>query len=274
MTNRNGSQRIGRPRSNRHLTALALVLVLLLGARVSLAEEGSQTTGGLRLIGLMHENLALINRIDEAIVRDDLGPIQRDAAHLKANAEELKLLDLSQMELGNKRGARFDEYLSAQANVADAIAAAAAGGNASDVVQEVARLFQDACIRCHADFREARALHKPRVLFMRRLLSSVQNMNRGVAMTDFALVAREARNLETLADIFTWNQVVESMFEIEDPAARIDFRKHLQRLSTEAIRIESATTTRDESKVNQAVSRMLQDGCLACHRQFRKKKED
>lgn len=265
---RNHSHCIGGLRRSRLLTIFAIGLVL--AAHASVAAETSGTPAELRLVGLMHENLALIDRIDEAVVRGNLRPIRQDAAHLKANAKELKLLDLSFFELGAKRGSRFEEYLSAQTNGADAIADAAAGGDGPKVLREVARLFQDACIRCHQDFREANALHKPRVLFMRTLLGSVKNMNRGVAMTDFALVAREARKLETIADIFTWNQVIESMFELEDPADRNDFREHLRRLSTEAIRIESAAAARDASEVSRALSQMLQDGCLACHRQFRK----
>lgn len=265
---RNDNRRIGRLRKNRLLAIVAMGLVW--AAHGSVAGEIPGTPTGLRLVGLMHENLALIDRIDEAVTRGNLGPILQDAAHLKANAKELKLLDLSLFELGARRASRFDEYLAAQASVADAIAAAAEGGDGPKVLQQVARLFQDACIGCHQDFREANSLHKPRVLFMRTLLGSVKNMNRGVAMTDFALVAREARKLETIADIFTWNQVMESMFEIGDPLDRVEFRKHLQRLSTEAMRIESAAVARDASEVSLALSRMLQDGCLACHRQFRK----
>jgi len=106
---------------------------------------------------------------------------------------------------------------------------------------------------------------------MRTLLGSVQDMNRGVVMNDFALVAREAREMGAIADIFSWSQVIEDMFKIADPDERSAFRGHLDRLSAEAIRIESAAVERDGLAVTQALHRMLEEGCLSCHKRFRKK---
>jgi cytochrome c556 len=258
-----------KPARRRRLQA-ALTLSLAAGLGGLAAAPSSQPLG-LRLVGLMHENLAVVNRIDEALARDDFGRIRQEAAHLKTSAAELKGFDLAQLGLDPGRDARFDEYLSAQQGAANAIAAAARREDAPAVLREVEHLFRDACLRCHTDFRESQALHKPPVLFMRNLLASVKSMNRGIVMNDFALVAREARQMGAVADIFTWTQVMESMFEIASPEERIVFRGHLDRLSAEAIRIESAAVERNALEVTQALRRMLQEGCLSCHARFRKK---
>jgi cytochrome c556 len=242
-----------------------LVVSVLLGA-VAVAQERSD----FQLVAVMHQNLAAINEIQEAVVRDDYKRVAMGASKLKSNAESLGKIELASLGLDPSKGEAFDEYLSAQTRAADSIAKAVAARDAAGVLLGVRQVFDEACVACHADFRESDEGRTPPVLFMRSLLSSVQSVNRGIAMDDFALVAREAREIGAIAHILTWTQVIESMFRVKDPAERAEFRSHFQTLSTQAIHVERAATERDARMVSEATERMLKEGCVACHDQFRK----
>jgi cytochrome c556 len=247
-----------------------LPLALALGA--ALLSLGAGPTGGvteLRLAGLMHENLAAVNQIVEAVARDDMPRVVVEAGHLRSNADALRNLDLAAAGLDPSRGGRFDELLSVQARYADAIRKAAGASDVDQVLLNVQMLQDDACLSCHGDFRESDEGRTPPVLFMRSLLSSLQSVNRGVSMDDFALVAREARELGSIAHVLTWSQVIEAMFEVKDPAELGRFRGYLETLSTEASQMESAAMKRDGALVAQAMRRMLDKGCVACHTSFR-----
>lgn len=224
---------------------------------------------GLQLVGVMHENLAVINRIDDAVTRGDYDRIPQEVVHLKANAHEMKKFDLSDLGLDPDRDAEFDGLLTAQMKAADAIGIAAEREDAPAVLFGVQQLFRDACIRCHENFRNTQALHAPSVILMRTMLGIVQDMNRGLARTDYAQIAREARKLEAMADVFTTSQVIDEMFEIDDPAERLEFRHYLHRLSTEAIRVESSAVGRDSNEIALALRRMMEEGCISCHKRFR-----
>jgi HPt (histidine-containing phosphotransfer) domain-containing protein len=223
----------------------------------------------VRMVGIMHENLAAINEIEEALVRDDYGRVETEAAHLKSNAGLLKDVDLASLGLDPKKDASFDKHLAAQAESADAIADGAQRRDAAAVLLGVQRLFDDSCVVCHADFREADQGRTPPVLFMRSLLSSVQSINRGIAMDDYSLVAREAREIGAIAHILTWSQVIEAMFLVKDPAEKTEFRGYFEALSTGAIQVERAATERNAAMISAATQRMLREGCVTCHTKFR-----
>ena len=244
---------------------------------IGLALPAIPSSGGpppQRLVSVMHENLAAVNGITEAVARDDYARIQREAATLKENADSMRGLDLAKHGLDPARDAVFDDYLTAQAGAAGAIATAALGADGGRVLAGVQQLFDDACVRCHADFREADQDRTPQILFMRNLLSSVQDINRGIAMNDFALVAREAREIGAVAHVFSWSQVVEGLFSIKDPAERTEFRGYFETLSTQAILVEGAAMKRESALISSAAQRMLTKGCLACHAKFRKADEE
>jgi cytochrome c556 len=218
----------------------------------------------------MHQNLASINEIDEALVRDDYPRIKEEALSLKANAISLQDADLASLGLNSEKDDVFDKYAAAQAESADAIASAARDRDAGAVLYGVQRMLDSACVVCHTDFRETDIGRTPPVLFMRTLLSSVQSINRGIAMSDFALIAREAREIGAIAHTLTWSQVIEMMFSVKDPAEKVEFRGYFETLSTQAIQVEHAATQRDFAMIAAATQRMLKNGCVSCHAKFRK----
>lgn len=245
------------------------VIVVVMITAFFLVGVASDERAELRMVAVMHENLAAINEIEEALVRDEYGRIEAEAAHLKSNARWLEGADLASLGLDPKKDAIFDKYLTAQVQSADSIVKAAQGRDAGAVLLGVQRLFDDACVVCHADFREADQGRTPPVLFMRTLLSSVQSINRGMAMDDYSLVAREAREIGAVAHILTWSQVIEAMFAVKEPAEKTEFRSYFETLSSTAIEVEQAATDRNPMMISAAAQRMLREGCVGCHTKFR-----
>jgi len=248
----------------RSATALVAVVGIALGG-LAFADGDSD----FKLVAVMHENLAAINQIVEAVVREDYAVVNKGAGILRANAVSMKGLDFESLRLDGKKGGKFDRYLAAQSQSTGAIESAANLGDADAVLQGVKLLIDESCVACHAEFRETDESRTPRVLFMRSLLSSVQSVNRGIALDDYALVAREAREIAALAHILTWSQVIESMFMVKDPADQAEFRGYFETLSSQAIRVEHAATERNPRMVSTATQRMLTEGCVRCHEGFR-----
>jgi mono/diheme cytochrome c family protein len=249
----------------------ALPVALIFAAGVaSLAATTSGDRLELRLVAVMHENLAAINGITEAIAREDFERVGKQASHLRSSAEFMRNLDLAAVGLDPQRNSLFDDFVAAQVRSVDAIASGAQSRNAQEILVGVERLFDEACVACHTEFREVDTGRTPPVLFMRTLLSSVGSINRGIVMNDYALVAREAREIGAMAQIFTWTQVIEGLFTVKDPAERIEFRNYFENLSTQAIQIEGAAMKKDARLIAQATRRMMQNGCVACHEKFRR----
>jgi len=249
---------------SRGATALLAVVGIALGGAAF--ADGDPD---FKLVAVMHENLAAINQIEEAVVRDDFQRVEKGAAILKANAVSMKGVDFESLRLDGKKGGAFDRYLAAQNQAAAAIDNAAGLGDAEAVLQGVKLLIDESCVACHGEFRATDESRTPRVLFMRSLLSSVQSVNRGIALDDYALIAREAREISALAHILTWSQVIESMFMVKDPADQAEFRGYFETLSSQAIRVEHAATERNPRMVSAATQRMLSEGCVRCHDGFR-----
>jgi len=244
----------------------------VLFAVVGIASGGVAIADGdpeFELVAVMHQNLAAINEIDEALVRDDYSRIKKAAEILEINAAAMKGIDFDLLRLKPEKTKTFDRHLAAQRQAAVAIEGAADREDAEAVLQGVKLMLDDSCVACHSEFRETDESRTPRVLFMRSLLSSVQSVNRGIALDDYALIAREAREIAALAHILTWNQVIESMFMVKDPAARAEFRGYFETLSSQAIRVEHAATERNPKMVSAATREMLAEGCVRCHRSFR-----
>ena len=89
-----------------------VVVVAAVTALCSVA-VASEEQAELRIVAVMHENLAAINEIEESLVRDDYVRIESKAALLKTNAQFLKEVDLALLGLDPKKDATFDKHLAA-----------------------------------------------------------------------------------------------------------------------------------------------------------------
>jgi cytochrome c556 len=226
----------------------------------------------VQMVGEMHENLAAVNDIVEGVARDDYELVEKKALRLKDSAQAMKELSLSAVGLETLRDSEFDAHLDAMEKAANTIWGASQRKDARGTLVGVQQVFDDGCVPCHRDFRESHIERTPPVLFMRNILSSVQSMNRGLAMNDFTLVAREAREITAVGRVFMWSQVVEVMFGISEPSDRTVFRDYLRQLNSQASRVEGAALERNPRAVTEAVREMWEGGCLPCHQRFRKPK--
>ena len=255
-----------QPRAGLRVLGAALLCAALLALPAGIrADDGAP----IWLAGAMHENLAALNDVMEGVARDDFDLVRSRGERLAAAAKRLEKLDLETVGLDPGRAGDFDKHLAAQQQAALEISGAAKRKDAAGVLRGTQTMLERACIPCHNQFRRVYAGHKPSVLFMRTLLSSVQTMNWGLVIEDYSAVAREARAINRLARLFDFPQVAEALFGITDAAEQKEFGASLSRLLAETNRMESAALTRDAATITQAFHRMLADGCVRCHQRFR-----
>ncbi|MFQ5417143.1 MAG: hypothetical protein ACE5FL_08880 [Myxococcota bacterium] len=210
-----------------------------------------------------------MNEIGAAVALEDFQRAERAAHDLVDRAVTISNFDISLLGIDPKRQSEFNAYANTQRQAGSTIAKAAKHEDAVLVIQGLESLLNSACIGCHASFRRNESRIRPSVLFMTTYLSAWQDINRGILTDDFELVARRAHEIQTIGRVFTWDQVIESLFGISDPKDRSEFREFLRRVTAQARQLERAA---DENQIHAAVTasrRMWTDGCLACHAQFR-----
>jgi hypothetical protein len=131
------------------------------------------------------------------------------------------------------------------------------------------KLVGNACLGCHAAFRDPARLLRPEVHIMTGFLAAWHDINRGLAMNDYNLIAGRARDLATLTNAISTDEMLEEAFGIGGSKSRRIFRGFLQEVTMSAKRMEEAARQEDLVAVLQASTDMSTDGCLACHKKFR-----
>ncbi|MBW2395816.1 MAG: hypothetical protein JRG95_16280 [Deltaproteobacteria bacterium] len=217
----------------------------------------------------MLRNLAAVERMGEGIAVDEFGGVQDAAKDLEKWAAALKEEDVVQFGLDPAMDAKWDALLSAQQESARSIRKAAEDEDARGVLLGIQLLHQNACLACHTTFREPFGRKAPSTMFMTSFLSSWREMQRGLALADYSLIARQAREMQSLARVMSWDAVIESTFDIPEPQERKAFRKIVNGLAVSASRIERAATEEDAGAVLDSIRKSWEDGCIACHEQFR-----
>ena len=246
-----------------------VALVALAGLGISLAPARSGRAELRPLVRDMLENLGDVNHIGEGVALEDFDTVAQAGKDLKARAQKLRLVDLESIGLDRSLDAEFRRYLSAQEKAADSILAAAEREDPSGALEGVERLYTTACLPCHKEFRERANLLSPSVLFMTTYLTAWQDMNRGLAIDDYTLVRRRAREIEAMGRVIAWDQVIQMTFGLTDPKERKGFRQILDRVSEHALQIEQAASEENGDRVSIAMREMWEKGCISCHDKFR-----
>ena len=221
------------------------------------------------LVRDMLENLGAIDNIGQAVSLDDFEQVAAEARDLQSRARALKTLDLTGLGFDKKLDPAWDGFLTHQEKAAGSVLAAAIDEDGDAVMRGVEELFQSACLPCHASFREPMQRRSASVLFMTSFLSAWRDMNRGLSIRDFDLVARRARELQAMVKPLSWGPVIQSGFEIKGEADLKLFRQFAHQVSVTASRIEMAAQAEDSGKVAAASRQLWTDGCIACHQRFR-----
>ena len=245
------------------------MLGALIGLAVVLAIASSSFARLKPIARAMIEALETVNQIGLGLAIEDYEASERAARSLRNQAKNLKKIDIEIFGLNPARNAEFDGYLTAMEETADVIAAAAKKEDAHAALEGLAQLFQSACLACHREFREPAKLLRPPVLYMMNFFNAWREMNRGLAMNDFALVERQAREVATASRTLQRDSAIESTFDIHEPQEREEFEGYLRHLTQRAGEIERAAVEGDAKKATWAMRKMWEDGCISCHEKFR-----
>jgi len=247
----------------RMLLVLAMVCAGTIIPRVALPE--------LRpLVRDMLENLGDIDDIGVGVALDEFGRVGAAAQDLQSRASAMKLHGQAPPGFDKQNAPVWDAFLTAQETAALAVLTAAKEEDGDAVMGAVQEMFQNACLPCHAAFREPQQRLSGSVLFMSSFLAAWRDMNRGLTLRDFALIGRRARELEAMAKTLSWDQVIQSAFAIQKAADRKLFRQFVHQIVVISSRIDDAAQSEDASKVVEASRQLWTNGCIACHQRFRK----
>ena len=252
--------RICRPRM---LLVLVMVCAGITVPRVAVPE--------LRpLVRDMLDNLAAIDDIGSGVALDDFGQVGAAAQVLQSRASAMKVHDKVPPGFDKQYAPVWDAFLTAQETAALTVLTAAKEKDGDAVMRAVEEMFQNACLPCHATFREPQQRLSGSVLFMSSFIAAWRDMNRGLSLRDFSLIGRRARELEAMAKTLSWDQVIQSAFAIESAADRKVFRKFVHQVTVISSRIDIAAQSEDADKVVEATRQLWTNGCIACHQRFRK----
>ncbi len=217
----------------------------------------------------MLENLGEIDDIGAALSVDDFGRVAEAAQSLQSRASAMKVHGEAPPGLDKQHAPAWDVFLTAQETTALAVLTAANDENGDAVMRGVEAMFRDSCLACHAVFREPQQRLSASVLFMSSFLAAWRDINRGLALRDFALIDRRARELEAMAKTLSWDQVIQSAFAIDSTADLRIFRQLVHQVAVTSSRIEAAAQSEDAGKVVEATRQLWTNGCIACHDRFR-----
>jgi hypothetical protein len=222
------------------------------------------------LVADMLDNLASVNRIGEAVALEDYGQVAVAARALQARAAALREFDLEIIDVDPQQDPLWDAFLMAQEQAAGTILTAAEAKDPRAVMQGTRTLVGNACLGCHASFRDPGRMLRPSVLFMTSFLSAWRDMNRGLLIQDFNLINLRARDLVALSEVIAADDILETAFGLGGSKQRRIFRGFLRRITENSAEIAKAADAENLVAALDASSAMWNDGCIGCHEEFRR----
>jgi cytochrome c556 len=245
------------------LGALAVLALLTTAPRTA--------PGQLRpLVRDMLDNLTAVNLIGQAVALDDWDRVEDSARELRTRAARMRMLDLAAIDIDPAQDPVWDAFLLAQEEASREISVAVRHEDARGVMLGTEKLVGNACLGCHATFRDPQNRLQASVLFMTSFLSVWRDMNRGMAIRDFNLIGMRARELEALTKVIASDQILEEAFRLGGTRQRRLFRGFLSAVTESATSIDAASKQEDLAKVLAASRNMFTEGCIACHQKFRR----
>ncbi len=221
------------------------------------------------LVSDMLENLNALDRIATGLALDDWDQIEDASRGLRARAIQMRLLDLETLDMDRSQDTLWDAFLLAQEQAAREISLAVRNQDPAGVLAATKNLSGNACLGCHASFRDPQSRLRDAVLYMTSFLSSWRDMTRGLMIRDFDLVGRRASELSALTKVIGTDEALEDAFGLGGPRQRRQFRGFLTAVTNNADSMKTAAEANDVAKILDASNAMLKDGCVACHVKFR-----
>jgi cytochrome c556 len=221
------------------------------------------------LVADMLDNLNALNRIAEGLALEDWDQIEDASRTLRARAIQMRLLDLESLEMDRSQDAVWDAFLIAQEQAAQQISLAVRNQDSAGVLAAKKNLAGNACLGCHASFRDPQSRLRDSVLYMTSFLSLWRDLTRGLMVRDFDLIRRRAGELIAMTEIVGTDETLQDAFGLGGPRQRRIFRGFLNTVSSNADAMKTAAETKDLAKILAASNAMLGEGCVACHQKFR-----
>ena len=138
------------------------------------------------------------------------------------------------------------------------------------MLEATQRLIGNSCLACHTSFRDPSKLLRQSVGFMTSFLASWRDMNRGLVLRDFSLVAQRAQEVEALSRVIGSDEILEEVFGLGGSKQRRIFREFLTQITESSQRIGAAAREEDVAGVLNSTRQMWTDGCISCHQELRK----
>jgi len=221
------------------------------------------------LVREMLEFLAATNSIGAAAAVNDFATVKKAALDLQDRAGRLAEMPVEKLGFDGARKPEFDAYLAGLRKAAGGVAAAAQSKDSKQVIRALQELSGNTCLACHESFRKKKHALRSSVLFMTGFLNAWRRINQGLMVKDYDQIARSARQLAATARVLTWDQVLRSVFNLDDPAKRKDFRKRLLYVTAQASRIEQAALEERPHEVLAATGDLWGKSCIPCHARYR-----
>jgi cytochrome c556 len=254
----------------RPLRSRSVAASLLIATCLAVLAPGDSSAQLRPLVRDMLENVTAVNRIAEGLALDDWDRIEDSARGLRARADSMQLLDLETLRMDRSQDALWDAFLQAQEKAAREISVGVRNSDANAVIAATQTLVGNACLGCHASFRDPQNRLRGSVLFMTSFLAYWQEINRGLMIRDFDLIGRRARELSSLTAVVGSDENVEAEFGLGGPRQQREFRAFLAVVTTSADAIAAASDAKDPGVVLQSSFTMWGDGCIGCHVKFRR----
>jgi cytochrome c556 len=245
------------------IRSLALASALALLPRMALPELRPLVPG-------MLDNLSAIDRIGEGVALEQYSLVVSTAERMMERADEMSQIDLATVGIDPARDAQWDGFLTAQKQAAAGVKAAAEKEDAEGIMRASQTLVGNACLGCHAIFREPNRLLRPSVHVMTQFLSAWRDINRALAVNDYNLMEVRAREVATLTGFISSDEMLGEAFGLGGSKQRRLFRGFLREVTVNAGRIEEAAKQETLPEVLDASRAMWTDGCIACHDKFRR----
>ncbi len=243
---------------------------LLVSVAAFIALAPIEASAQLRpLVGDMLANLNALDRIAEGLALDDWDEIEDASRGLRSRAVRMRLLDLESLRMDRNQDAVWDAFLVAQEQASREISLAVRNQDPSAVIAAKKGLVGNACVGCHATFRDPQSRLRDSVLYMTNFLSSWQDMTRGMMIRDFDLLRTRAGELAALTEIVGTDEALEDAFGLGGPSQRRKFRGFLSAVADNANIMKAAAEEEDIGTILAASTTMLEEGCVACHKKFR-----
>lgn len=222
----------------------------------------------LPIVSKMLENLAAINLIERGFAVDDMNQVARGAEEIIGRSDELRKLSTDDLDIAHSKKPKFDAHLDLLVKHANTLRSEALKGRTNKAVDAFRLIVEEGCTPCHKDFREEGGELKLDVYLMTSVMKGLEEIDRGALLNDYWLIATSAREIQDVARLMQWDQVIDSTFKIE-PSGWKEFKKYARKLDKIARQVEIAAEDRDEGGVFKGIRAMMSQSCLPCHEEFR-----